>query len=92
MMEEGTSFVQSVRIYTTTYCGYCRMAKDLLGKRGIPFEEIDVTDDDGKREWLVETTGRQTVPQIFIGEEAIGGFTDLAALDKSGSLEKKLER
>jgi glutaredoxin 3 len=82
--------VQHVRIYTTDYCGFCRRAKDLLTKRQIPFEEIDVTDDDSQREWLVGATGRTTVPQIFIGEEPIGGYTDLAALDKSGELPRKL--
>jgi glutaredoxin 3 len=82
--------VQPVRIYTTDYCGFCRKAKELLTKRQIPFREIDVTGDDAQREWLVDATGRRTVPQIFIGEEPIGGYTDLAALDRSGELPKKL--
>jgi len=83
--------MKAVRIYTTTYCGYCRMAKTLLGQRGIPYEEISVDDDADKRDWLVEVTGRKTVPQIFIGDEAIGGYADLARLDKSGALVTKLE-
>lgn len=62
----------------------------LLKDRAIPFEEIDVTGDDEKRQWLVQRTGRRTVPQIFIGDEAIGGFDDLHALDRSGELAKKL--
>ena len=77
---------KAVKIYTTSYCGYCRMAKQLLRDREVAFEEIDVTNDDAKRDWLVETTGRYTVPQIFIGEESIGGYTELSALDRSGRL------
>jgi glutaredoxin 3 len=75
-----------VRIYTTTYCGYCRAAKSLLEKRGAPFQEIDCTEDDQTRRWLVETTGQRTVPQIFIGEVPVGGFNELSALDRAGKL------
>ncbi len=62
-----------VTIYTTRICGYCFAAKRLLGARGIPYEEIDVTGNDEKRAWLVQATGRRKVPQIFIGSEAIVG-------------------
>lgn len=79
-----------VRIYTTSYCGFCRAAKDLFTRRKVAFQEIDVTEDDEKRDWLVETTGRRTVPQIFIGEKSIGGYDDLAALDRKGELEALL--
>lgn len=82
--------MSDVQVYTTDYCPYCRRAKALLTKRGIPFEEIDVTHDEEKRAWLVKTTGRRTVPQIFIKGEPIGGSDDLHALDKSGELTKKL--
>jgi len=75
-----------VRLYTTGYCPYCRLAERLLRERGIPFEEIDVGDDVATRRWLVEATGRRTVPQIFIGEQAIGGYEELRALDRSGEL------
>jgi glutaredoxin 3 len=79
-----------VLVYTTRVCPYCVAAKRLLGERGVPYKEIDVSSDNEKRAWLVEATGRRTVPQIFIGGESIGGFDDLAALDKSGELTKKL--
>jgi glutaredoxin 3 len=79
-----------VDIYTTKVCSYCVAAKALLSKRGVPYREIDVTGDDAKRAWLVETTGRRTVPQIFIGGEPIGGYDELAALDRSGALRAKL--
>jgi glutaredoxin 3 len=80
-----------VTIYTTRVCPYCVAAKRLLSARGVPFTEVDVTGDDAKRAWLVEVTGRRTVPQIFIGGEAIGGYDDLAALDRSGQLAEKLK-
>jgi glutaredoxin 3 len=79
-----------VTIYTTRVCSYCVAAKRLLSARGVPFQEVDVTGDDAKRAWLVEATGRRTVPQIFIGGEAIGGYDELAALDGSGELAEKL--
>jgi glutaredoxin 3 len=75
-----------VRVYTTQSCPYCIRAKRLLAARGIPFDEVDVGDDDALRTDLVERTGRQTVPQIFIDERSIGGFEELAALDAQGEL------
>lgn len=83
--------MRPVKIYTTSYCPYCHRAKQLLRDRKIPFEEIDCEGDDETREWLIEATGQRTVPQIFFGEEPIGGYTDLAALDRSGGLLQKLE-
>ena len=73
-------------MYTTTLCAYCIRAKMLLGKRGIPYEEINIGSDHGKRAWLVQATGRKTVPQIFIHGRSIGGFDELAALDRAGKL------
>ena len=76
-----------VKIYTTTYCGYCKRAKELLKSKQIAFEEIDVTEDAAKREWLVQTTGFKTVPQIFIDEKPIGGYAQLKELlSKSGNV------
>ena len=80
-----------VIVYSTQVCPYCVAAKRLLTARSVPFQEIDVTGDDAKRAWLVEATGRRTVPQIFIGAEPIGGYDDLAALDRSGQLAEKLK-
>jgi glutaredoxin 3 len=84
--EEAPEAMPNVKIFTTTRCGYCVQAKHLLAKRGIDYEEVDVTGDDDKRAWLVEATGRRTVPQIFIKGEPIGGYDDLAALDRAGTL------
>jgi len=77
-----------VELYTTTYCAHCYRAKLLLHRRGIAYEEIDVTGDHEKRAWLVQTTGLRTVPQIFIDGKPIGGAQELVDLDKSGELAK----
>ena len=79
-----------VEIYTTQTCPYCVAAKQLFRKKGVAFREIDVTGDDAKRRWLVETTGQRTVPQIFIGGRPYGGFTDVRALDQRGELDSLL--
>jgi glutaredoxin 3 len=76
-----------VEIYTSQFCSYCYRAKKLLAERGIAFTEIDVGADHLKREEMVKRAhGRRTVPQIFVGENHIGGCDDLYALDKKGGL------
>ncbi len=79
-----------VKVYTTKVCPYCFRAKALLAKRGIAFDEIDVSNDQEKRSWLVQATGQKTVPQIFIGDTSVGGSDDLAALDRAGELVKRV--
>lgn len=65
-------------IYTTKTCPYCKSAKDLLGSKGIAYDEVDVTGDQNMRQMLVEKSGgRTTVPQIFFGDKHIGGYDDL---------------
>jgi glutaredoxin 3 len=83
--------VKSVKIYTTPYCSYCVRAKRLLERKAIPFEEIDVAGDDEARIALAERTGLRTVPQIFIGEEHVGGSDDLHALEAQGKLDALLQ-
>lgn len=79
--------MSSVEIYTTNYCGYCVQAKNFFAREHIPYTEIDVTGDDAARAALVERAeGRRTVPQIFIDGKAIGGYTDMMALHRSGEL------
>ncbi len=75
-----------VEVYTTTFCAHCYRAKLLLDRRGIAYDEIDISGDHDKRAWLVQTTGMRTVPQIFIDGKPIGGARELVALDKSGEL------
>jgi glutaredoxin 3 len=70
-----------VVVYSTPSCPFCIRAKRLLEARHVPYDEIDVAEDDVLREDLVRRTGRRTVPQIFIDGESIGGFEELAALD-----------
>jgi len=83
--------MKPVRIYTTTYCGFCARAKELLKSKGVAFEEVDVTGDDESRQQLVELSGgRKTVPQIFIGAVHIGGYADLARLESDGKLDALL--
>jgi glutaredoxin 3 len=79
-----------VRMYTTRTCAYCFAAKRLLAKKGVAFVEVDVSKDTAKRAWLVAATGRRTVPQIFIGDEPIGGYEELKHLDRTGELATKL--
>lgn len=83
--------MKPVKIYLTHWCPYCQRAKALLDHRAIPYEEVDVDGDQATRRWLREATGQRTVPQIFIGDESIGGYTELAGLDRSGALASKLE-
>lgn len=79
-----------VDVYSTSYCPYCRAAERLLDGKGVDYSAHDVTYDSDKREWLVQTTGRTTVPQIFIDGKPIGGFTDMQALDRAGKLNPML--
>jgi glutaredoxin 3 len=79
-----------VKIYTRRWCGYCTAAETLLKQKGVAYEHIDATGDAELRKWLVEATGRTTVPQIFIDGKPIGGYDDLRALDRSGKLDAML--
>jgi len=76
-----------VKMYTTQVCPYCLRAKALLKQRGVDhIEEIRVDTDPAARQTMMESTGRRTVPQIFIGDTHVGGCDDLMALDSRGGL------
>jgi glutaredoxin 3 len=79
-----------VVIYRTPYCPYCVRAATLLTRKGVPFREVDVSDDQQARERLLRETGQRTVPQIFINGTPVGGYDDLAALDRRGALDPLL--
>ncbi len=79
-----------ITVYSTPICPYCVRAKDLLKRKGQTYNEIDVSDDTERAKMIEKAGGRRTVPQIFIGERHIGGFDDLAALDKAGELDALL--
>ena len=79
--------MQAVKMYTTAVCPYCIRAKQLLKSRGVAqIEEIRIDQDPAARQLMMETTGRRTVPQIFIGSTHVGGCDDLIALDSQGGL------
>ncbi|AUW58857.1 glutaredoxin 3 [Sphingobium sp. SCG-1] len=80
-----------VEIYTKAFCGYCARAKSLLGKKGVAFEEYDITMGGPKRsEMLERAQGGATVPQIFIDGTHVGGSDDLGRLDREGKLDALL--
>ena len=80
-----------VEIYTSPLCGFCYQAKTLLNRKGIDFDEIDVTaHPDRRQEMITRANGRQTVPQIFINDAHIGGCDDLFGLDTEGKLDQLL--
>ncbi|HEX4871305.1 MAG TPA: glutaredoxin 3 [Nevskiaceae bacterium] len=84
--------MKSVTLYTTRICPFCVMAKRLLQQKGAPIEELRVDEDAERREEMMRRSGRRTVPQIFVGETHVGGFDDLAALERAGRLDALLER
>ena len=80
-----------VLMYSTQVCPYCRMAEKLLASKGVvDIEKIFIDSDPQKREEMMTRTGRRTVPQIYIDQTHVGGFDDLAALDKAGGLDPLL--
>lgn len=81
-----------IKIYTTPICPYCVRAKALLKKKGAPFDEVDVfMDADARQEMEDMTNGARTVPQIFIGEQHVGGCDELYALESQGQLDPLLK-
>ena len=80
-----------VTVYTTRFCPYCADAKALLRRKGVAFDEIDVSGDRAGRAAMTERAGgRTSVPQIFVGERHVGGCDDLYALDGEGKLDPLL--
>ena len=81
----------SVLMYSTRVCPYCVMAEKLLQKKGVAqLEKILIDADPAQREAMMARTGRRTVPQIYIGDHHVGGYDDLAALDRAGKLDELL--
>ena len=81
----------NIEIYTSPLCGYCHAAKRLFADKGVTYTEYDVARDPSKRqEMMGRANGRHTVPQIFIGDTHVGGYDDMAALDRSGKLDPLL--
>lgn len=80
----------SVIVYSSAHCPYCVMAKQLLQRKGVDFKEIRVDLDPSKREEMMQKSRQRTVPQIFINNKAIGGYTDLVAMDRAKQLDSLL--
>jgi len=82
-----SDFAQTVVVYVTRTCGFCQALEALLNARGISYGRVDVTGDArARRELRGLADGRSTVPQVFIKGEGVGGYTEVAALDRSGRL------
>jgi glutaredoxin 3 len=79
--------MNKVLMYSTAVCPYCQRAEALLSARGVTqIEKVRIDLDPQRREEMITRTGRRTVPQIYIGDTHVGGFDDLAALDREGRL------
>lgn len=84
--------MQSIKMYCTVVCPYCQMAERLLTTKGVDrIDKIRVDLEPERRVEMMERTGRRTVPQIYIGETHVGGYDELAALDRAGGLDPLLE-
>jgi glutaredoxin 3 len=81
----------AITLYVTDWCPYCQRARELLTKKGLKFNEIDVDEETNSREQMIARSGKRTVPQIFIGDRHIGGSDDLFALDGSGELDRLIQ-
>lgn len=79
-----------VLMYSSRVCPYCRMAERLLEQKGVRAEKVMVDEDPARREEMIRRAGRTSVPQIFIGETHVGGYTDLADLERAGRLDALL--
>lgn len=79
-----------VEIYSSAHCPYCVMAKQLLDRKGVSYNEIRVDLDPAKRQEMMTKSRQRTVPQIFINNEAIGGYTDLVAIEREKRLDALL--
>jgi len=78
--------MSKITVYSTEPCSFCVRAKDLLERRGLRYEEINLAKDPAGRAQLVEETGMMSFPQIVIAGQVLGGFTELVAADRSGRL------
>ena len=82
-----------VLMYSTGFCPFCVMAERLLRAKGVAdIEKVRVDLDPARRDEMTRLTGRRTVPQIYVGERHVGGYDDLAALDRAGGLEPLLAK
>jgi glutaredoxin 3 len=88
--DDNHSDNNSITLYTTDPCGFCRQAKALLAARGLEYHEINLSKDPEGRAALIGRTGQMTFPQIVVGERSIGGFRELLEADREGTLQTLL--
>jgi len=81
-----------ITLYTSAVCAYCMAAKQFLRSRNLEWSEVRIDQEPEARARMIETTGRSTVPQIFVGETHVGGFDDMMALHRAGKFEALLAR
>jgi glutaredoxin 3 len=82
--------LKKVEIYTTGWCPYCHAAKELLEEKGVAYEEVNADDPEVRSAMVTRAHGRRTVPQIFVGDTHVGGYDDLAALERRKQLDPLL--
>jgi glutaredoxin 3 len=85
-----TTLVPRIRLYTTEWCGFCVRARALLERRGVAFDEVSLDDDPAFRQTVFDLGRRWTVPLVVIDGVPIGGYDELAALDRTGLLAARL--
>jgi glutaredoxin 3 len=83
--------MSKVEIYTTQWCPYCHAAKSLLDRTGVDYDEIDAQDRETRAAMIQRAHGRRTVPQIFVGDRHLGGYDEIAALERAGRLDQTLK-
>jgi glutaredoxin 3 len=88
--DDAQKAAANVVIYTRALCGYCSAARKLLDDKGVAYDEIDATMSAKKRREMFDRSGRSTFPQIFINDDPIGGYDDLAQLNHDGLLDDRL--
>ena len=88
-----TAPVREGLMYSTSGCGFCERARGLLRRKGVEFREVRLDETPDEREAMMSRSGgRRSVPQIFIGDHHVGGYDELAALDRAGELDQLLGR
>lgn len=81
-----------ITMYTRSWCGYCAAARKLLDGKQAEYENIDVESDRNQLQAMIDKSGGRTVPQIFINDDCIGGYTELATLERDGQLDALLDQ
>ena len=82
-----TGTPSGIVMYESKWCGFCRAARRMLDAKGWNYESRNVDGDSALRAKMTEITGKTSVPQIFFGDQHVGGFDDMAALEKDGKLD-----